>query len=149
MTPAERIEVQFGKWNKKFPLGHCAILTKEQVAAVVDQKKTAAIVTVRASDGRLLELFPSRLTWDGRSVDYQDIERQEWIDLEHQEKVRNKQAHFDRVHIVTRRGITTLDGLGQAVFPLMKSIDMILKAKKRANQSLDPMSGLAPRHGSP
>jgi len=131
MTPTERIEIQFGKWNKKFPLAHCTILTKEQVAAIVDQKKTAAIVTVRASNGRLLELFPSSLTWDGRSVDYQDIERQEWIDLEREEKIRNKQTHFDRVHIVTRRGITTLDGLGQAVFPLMKAIDMILKAKKK------------------
>ena len=57
MTSAERIEVQFGKWNKKFPLAHCTILTKEQVAAVVHEKKTAAIVTVRASDGRALELL--------------------------------------------------------------------------------------------
>jgi hypothetical protein len=144
MTPAERIEVQFGKWNKKFPLDHCTILTKEQVATVMNQKKTAAIVTVHASDGRLLELFPSRLMWGGRSVDYQDIERQEWIDLEREEKVRNKQAHFDRVHIVTRRGITTLDGLGQAVFPLMKAIDMILKAKKKGEPVGTDNDGAAP-----
>ncbi|HRE80346.1 MAG TPA: hypothetical protein PLN52_04820 [Opitutaceae bacterium] len=97
----------------------------------VGYESAVAIVTVRASDGRLLELFPRCLTWDGRSVDYQVIECQEWIDLGHQEKVRNKQARFDRVHIVTRRGITTLDGLGHAVFPLMKSIDLILKAKER------------------
>ena len=145
MTPAERIEFQFGKWNRKFPLDHCTILTKERVAAVVDQKESAAIVTVRASGGRLLELFPSRLTWDGRSVDYQDIERQEWISLEREEKVRNKQEHFDRVHIVTRRGITTLDGLGQAVFPLMKAIDMILKAKKKGEPVGTDNSGAATR----
>lgn len=138
MSPAERIEIQFGKWNKQFPLAHCTILTKPQVAALVLQKKSAAIVTVRARDGRILELWPTDLSWDGRRVSYRDIQRQEWIDLDIEEKARNKQAHFDRLHLITRDGMTTLDGLGQAVFPLMKSIDWILKEEKKANQPSQP-----------
>lgn len=133
MTPAERIEIQFGKWNKKFPLAHCTILTKEQIVSVVSSQDSVAIVTIRASGDRVLELYPSYLKWTGHRIAYRDIDRQEWIDLELREKARNKQEHFDRVHLITRDGIVTLDGLGQAVFPLMKSIDMILKAEKRAN----------------
>ena len=132
MTPAERIEIQFGKWNKKFPLAHCTILTKEQVASIANSKNSAAVVTVHATDGRILELFPSYLIWAGQRLAYQDIDRQEWIDLELRDKVRNKQGHFDRVHFITSDGIVTLDGLGQAVFPLMKAVDMILKSEKRA-----------------
>jgi len=141
MKPAEMIEVQFGKWNRSHPLPHCEILTKQRVLDIVASGEIVPVVSIRTSDGGVLALGPKAIEWKGRAIDYSEIERHEWIDLDHQEKARNKTTHFDRLHLITKDGTVMIEGLGQAVFPLMKSLEMIQKdRKKAANQALQTTS---------
>lgn len=127
MSPAEMIEIQFGKWHRSFPLRHCSILSKERVAEVLKSGENEAVVTVHATGGKVLTLFPSALSWEGREIAYSEIAGHEWIDIDHAAKARNKTEHFDRLHLLTASGVVTVEGLGQAVFPLMKSLEMIQK----------------------
>jgi hypothetical protein len=134
------IEIQFGKWHRSHPLLHCSILSKERVAEVLKSGENEAVVTVRTTGGRVLALFPSALSWEGRKIAYGEIEGHEWIDLEHAAKARNKAEHFDRLHLITASGVVTIEGLGQAVFPLMKSLEMIQKKSggRARDQSATP-----------
>jgi len=131
------IEVQFGKWNRSHPLSHCEIVSKQRVHEIVVSGEMAPVVAIRTSGGGVVTLGPLAIEWNGGSIAYSEIERHEWIDLDRQGKIRNKTAHFDRLHLITKTGVVLVDGLGQAVFPLMRSLEMIQKGRKKAaNQAL-------------
>ena len=131
MTAAERIEVQFGKWTRKFPLPHCVVLSKEEVAEIVRLHLDKPIVRIATKGGSQILLTRSSLTVDAAVFPFETIVRYHWIDPDTEVKVRDKKEHFDRLVIVSRSGQFTLDGLGQAVFPLMKSLDWIFRERKK------------------
>lgn len=131
MTAAERIEVQFGKWIRKFPLPQCTVLSKEAVARIVREGLDEPVVRITAKGGIRMDLTPSAIAIDGLVVPFEQLIGYHWIDAEHQVKVRDKQDHFDRIVIMSRSGEVTVDGLGQAVFPLMKALDAILRDRRK------------------
>ena len=145
------IEIQFGKWHRSHPLLHCSILSKERVAEILKSGENEAVVTVRATGGKVLTLFPSALSWEGRKIAYGEIARHEWIDIDHAAKVQNKTEHFDRLHLVTASSVVTIEGLGQAVFPLMKSLEMIQKKRggRTSGQSATPVNRPPSKQSSP
>lgn len=65
-------------------------------------------------------------------VDFEDVVGYDWISTELEEKVSQKDEHFDRlyVHLAGERTVT-LDALGEAVYPLMSFLAKVLETRSQ------------------
>ena len=120
-TNADYLRWKLGKWAKEYAPN----VTMVEIGTVPTPLETEehAVAYISVADGSPpLLVTDKRLLRDGRTVlRYEELEHCIWIDRDHEQKAKLKHSHFQRIILERRDGSElVLDGLGQAVFPLLK-----------------------------
>jgi hypothetical protein len=144
MTPLEMIIVQLRKWDRK---GHLKNRPRPDLQIVLPGARLTRVeVDTRHGKTCVFE-STAMLVVSGSAVEasaaYADVSGAVWIAKEMDEKIRLKRSpDFDRL-IVERFDGTSLviDGLGQAVFPLLRAFGWI------GGQNIISRAGSAPWPG--
>lgn len=79
-------------------------------------------IVITTTTGQRVVLTGSVLSVDEFEIPIDRIQEIGWItqDQNSTEKARQKQEHFDRLHIRHHNDWVIMDGLGQSVFPVMQ-----------------------------
>ncbi len=104
-----------------------------------------AAVRIRTRSGGELVVTPKRILRivgdDAEElVAFHDLVGYDWIARDISDKVREKDAHYDRIYLDRRSGgPVVLDGLGEAVYPLMTFLGRVLEyqSQKVLRRKLD------------
>lgn len=84
-------------------------------------------VTIRMKTGESLRVYGDKLEYKESVLFFSDIESIEWItpQPESELKARNKSSKYDDLYLFYPEGHVDLEGMGQAVFPVMSFIDWV------------------------
>lgn len=112
------------------------MLVEESPAPIpVEANETAIAEILLASGGSPIIVTDLRLMRDGETLlRYDELQHCIWIDRDREMQVKRKVSHYERLILERSDGTElVLDGLGQAVFPLLKFFWFMLRRGEPAN----------------
>jgi len=84
-------------------------------------------VAIKTKGGELVELYGNKIQFKEYTVLFSEIEKTEWImpDAETIERARYKVEKFDNLYIYYPGGRLDIEGMGQAVFPILSFLGWV------------------------
>ena len=121
-TNADYLRWKLGKWAREYAPNVTMFADDSTLPFQLESDEKAIAEVSVASGDAPIEVTDKRLVRAGETLlCYDELAHCIWIDRDHEMKVKNKHSHFQRMILERRDGSEiVLDGLGQAVFPLLK-----------------------------
>lgn len=121
-TNADYLRWKLGKWAREYA-PNITMFAEGSSDRIRLESDEAAIAEISLASGESpIVVTDARLVRDGETLlRYDDLEHCIWIDRDRELKVKRKATHFHRIILERNDGSDlVLEGLGQAVFPLLK-----------------------------
>jgi hypothetical protein len=121
-TNADYLRWKLGKWAREYAPNIKVVPEGSQVSVPLESNEHAIAEISLASSASPIVVSDTRLVREGETLlRYDQVEHCIWIDRDREMKGMLKHSHFQRMILERSDGSELiLDGLGQAVFPLLQ-----------------------------
>ncbi len=131
---ADYLRWKLGKCSNKHAPNIRMLAENSPISIPLDSNETAVAEISLASGGSPIIATDLRLMRDGTTLlRYDELEHCIWIDRDREMQVKLKVSHYHKIILERKDGSElVLDGLGQAVFPLLTFFRLVLRRRERA-----------------
>jgi hypothetical protein len=121
-TNADYLRWKLGQWAREYAPNIRMLADGSSIPVRLEFDESAVAEISLASGGSPIVVTDIRLVRDGQTIlRYDELKHCIWIDRDRETKVKRKTSHFHRMILELNDGSEfVLEGLGQAVFPLLK-----------------------------